>query len=1189
MDNNQSVPKSPKGLNKKYSYEEIGSIDLATPINPSDLNNINQIMKKIRSRFESVFPVYLDTGYKIREAMLLPDGKVTIFLCGISNVCKAITENDQVFTKNIPDVKLTKLAIDPSHGMLYCSSKYCIFELTIENLSVIRKIKIPYEDVKRIAYSIETELLYALSAESIVSIDLKESGENLLVSTKFEGDFSTFKFSQGDWLLGHTSGKIEMHNSNSEIFTTDLPGAPTLLKYARSSNKILVSVDKTIFMLTLKLKPVSKYQLQALPSQLVMTCDEKYIITANSDGKIGIIDTNTQQIIQIPVHHGEIVNFFVDDAISHITTCGHDSKIAKFIFPIKKTSRSLLCNVNNFVFYGDQPVIIYIENFNSIKMWNIHSFQPPDEIYKSDIELNKVLLYIQKQDFLVFSNGFEIIIMSMQTKQMRSIKGSRKVSLSNIASDEEGLYLSSISSENSYVIVFNLKTYEFINRFKGHEGKINCQVHLKGSSMFATGSNDKKIIVWNIKNPSKSYKLEGHSQPVTCITQTREGNKIISGSKDNTIKVWAWRDKQMLISLNSHTSLILNVIVDKSNHLTSISADGTMIYWNLRAYVKCFRTVMFVDPVIFCMSKNNRFMAFADLEQIRVLDSPMFSSELDVVGPVMEDKYVYMDYLLKVLRGDQVQYNPIWNDWAVLPYQFNTMYFYAFTNMYRHIKLSIQDSASLTPCYFTDPFSLVTYKKYQKALNVMFNSTKSLLQQNMHSLSFLNEDVLIKLNLQGHSQLHKFYESILNKCIVEDFPKFADVNSLPIILYSSTVNPVRENFFPQNSLVVTQKSKTKEFSPDYHTHLTANLSNEKSQKEGFSLTENLVNPHLNNSSFEQDNENDINTGEKVPIVVYVSSIRMNMTNGSKESVAFIESLLKCPNKEVFRTKFIQTILSDKWNQLKKYQVIQALCYLVFILAMCLYIIFLYENFIGLIVLIVVGGLLSVYDCYQMYKNFTLFWRDVWNYLDLCRIFFIILYALAYYFDNDQKEHCLILLMIISFSRGISFFRLFNDTRYIIQLLVNVIIDMKSFAILLTYSTVSFSMILMVQGKDKSFAKHLKDSYMVNLGEFHTDDFDGLSWVIFVLMSILNVIILLNMLILIMGETFSSVRENSEIADYIEIAEMLLEVETILAHENHDKKKYLQICEAETLINRTDQLTRDIKKIKRLLKQKHNPL
>ena len=190
-------------------------------------------------------------------------------------------------------------------------------------------------------------------------------------------------------------------------------------------------------------------------------------------------------------------------------------------------------------------------------------------------------------------------------------------------------------------------------------------------------------------------------------------------------------------------------------------------------------------------------------------------------------------------------------------------------------------------------------------------------------------------------------------------------------------------------------------------------------------------------------------------------------------------------------------------------------------------------------------------------------------------------------ELDIRREAIAVTTTISLLRGISFFRLFQETRYIIQLLVCVIRDMKSFCILLAYSTVSFSLVFMVVRGDADFMTYFQISYLTNIGQFDANigNYDFLSWVIFIFCSISNLIILLNMLIAIMGETFNNVRENSELADYIEIAEMVLEVETAFyGNRKLGNKTYLQLCEAEVTLDSKDLLMHDIKIIKRLLKK-----
>ena len=50
------------------------------------------------------------------------------------------------------------------------------------------------------------------------------------------------------------------------------------------------------------------------------------------------------------------------------------------------------------------------------------------------------------------------------------------------------------------------------------------------------------------------------------------------------------------------------------------------------------------------------------------------------------------------------------------------------------------------------------------------------------------------------------------------------------------------------------------------------------------------------------------------------------------------------------------------------------------------------------------------------------------------------------------------------------------------------------------------------------------SYRVNLGDFDLDGYDWVSWVFFILATLVNQVIMLNLLISIMGDTYDRVQE-----------------------------------------------------------------
>lgn len=48
------------------------------------------------------------------------------------------------------------------------------------------------------------------------------------------------------------------------------------------------------------------------------------------------------------------------------------------------------------------------------------------------------------------------------------------------------------------------------------------------------------------------------------------------------------------------------------------------------------------------------------------------------------------------------------------------------------------------------------------------------------------------------------------------------------------------------------------------------------------------------------------------------------------------------------------------------------------------------------------------------------------------------------------------------------------------------------------------------------------SYRINLGDFDTDDYNFIDWLVFILATLINPIIMLNLLIALMSDTYSRV-------------------------------------------------------------------
>lgn len=138
-------------------------------------------------------------------------------------------------------------------------------------------------------------------------------------------------------------------------------------------------------------------------------------------------------------------------------------------------------------------------------------------------------------------------------------------------------------------------------------------------------------------------------------------------------------------------------------------------------------------------------------------------------------------------------------------------------------------------------------------------------------------------------------------------------------------------------------------------------------------------------------------------------------------------------------------------------------------------------------------------------------------------------------------------------------------RYLVNLVQEVWMDVIYFLLILFYSTVALGLIAFVlHGKPNNmdyFFDSLTQAYQTNIGDYPgIDGYDMLFWLFFFLFTILNPIIMLNLIINLMGETFNRVQEGKIAADTLELIGMIIEAETLLFwRRNYGRKEFLQIC------------------------------
>jgi len=132
--------------------------------------------------------------------------------------------------------------------------------------------------------------------------------------------------------------------------------------------------------------------------------------------------------------------------------------------------------------------------------------------------------------------------------------------------------------------------------------------------------------------------------------------------------------------------------------------------------------------------------------------------------------------------------------------------------------------------------------------------------------------------------------------------------------------------------------------------------------------------------------------------------------------------------------------------------------------------------------------------------------------------------------------------LIFYLRFFYFLRIFDSSAHLIRTIIEITADIRYFLFVFLLGIMGFGATFMIlsNNNDKdsetqfisSIGGAFIYSYLLSLGEFNLDSFDKsedvwLIWLLFVICSMFTTIVLLNMLVAIMGESFSRVNEQSE--------------------------------------------------------------
>ena len=210
-------------------------------------------------------------------------------------------------------------------------------------------------------------------------------------------------------------------------------------------------------------------------------------------------------------------------------------------------------------------------------------------------------------------------------------------------------------------------------------------------------------------------------------------------------------------------------------------------------------------------------------------------------------------------------------------------------------------------------------------------------------------------------------------------------------------------------------------------------------------------------------------------------------------------------------------------------------------------------------------LLIIYEIFQICATKLDYFKNPSNWVDMSKIVLFITYFIQIQLSVHDNKNLLGILLFITLFRGISYFRLFDDTRYYINLLFEVIKDVVPFLIILFYSQIGFSLIFISldRSEDNLFSDYIQWTYPINLNGADKSYFDYADWLNFFIVSLLNSIVMFSLVVSILTDTYGRVNDHLVVADSQALASMIYESELLFFwNRKKNQTSFIYICSAQ---------------------------
>lgn len=1102
-------------LNYTRSQSLIASEDLLkfSPI------NIDEALKRIEEYIDTQLPEVFETEFipicfdVAKDQMKLVIGGQHGNLAIFDVISKKMTKDIELITKSITSVKF---ALDDS--MVIAAIEDCtIFFLEFPSFYLLHTVNLPGIRIV-LQVGVPQDTVYASDMTNCIFCYYLNNFEDDVIDT--EHYITYFDISKDGSMLAYAveSGSVKLlHTETKSVLqsTKDSYDKVEILKFSDNIKYLSAAFENFVVKVwNIDLKMTIKHVFSNHGGQvrgLAFVNSDRYLVTGSADKKIVMHDMRLDSApFTFELFDAEILCFRVSNFSDKLYFSQNLNKVMVWEIPaISKNVRykKHTDKVNKILFIPGTFELLSLGEDGIAAIWDYQSDQLQEYI-KIDDKLITGVVSSKAQYAFISSTKPSLIRLNISNCKYYDYEINSTAISIQFSSDEN---LLAIGDELYRVIIFDSVIMERKYIIKGHVDVVTEIHFLENDTYVISASRDMKLMKWDNATSNRLSTYDGHRAAILAMVISKDEEIAVSGDERGDVIIWSIAKEVALHKISQKNYILgpISLYLSSNKSYIIIAHDLLVSYYEIKSMALMFQKSTLYPARSITITQSENIIAVAEGNTIFLEENPLNSSKVQIVGKSYGSPHKFMNYIREVTtRQSRVKHLDIYNHWMFTPYKIGIAHILALINNNTNLTLSLfGTSERASYCSTTNgenPLSISIEMDHKSCIEVCLKYMK---------MEFS----------RGNERAYSALSNCLTSLTALDIP------SIPR-LYDT----------------LFQRSKSLHL-PNFVVHEKANLPSLCHSKSFLINVEKLL-----------DKDNISSHGESV--IFYQSLCPLNLDIGTIGSINFLQSILDCSYSEIFRSKLLNVLLRDKWERINWAIYAQGMLYIAYLVQFSIFCIFFKEPGSFLISLFIVHVLLFIYEIIQIVTDFYDYWKDMWNILDQLRGISFTIYAYMEW-TGQYDKNVLLTAIIFSWTRGISYFRMFEGTRYMVRLLSEVITDMQVFFVILSYSTLAFSFVLFLNKQTYTFGDYLTIAYRLNLGSFKVEDYiDIFDWLIFFFATMINPVIMLNLLISIMSNTYSRVKEGNDIANFQELTEMILEIEKLMFWKRKNFQQfYLQQC------------------------------